>query len=467
MGFLVLFVFTDILAENIFWSDQFYYNAQSPKYANDDLDSGTIIQCLFLRSKLPQADAGLLVPVVVPVIAIVGEYSQALFQLYVPPPGFSTPNGYSTGRVMDRVAGHWIRLTMGLPWPDFDRIVYKAGADYDHQVRTQASRWHILETYQEAYLSQIPLWIFQFAYGTWSTVIVIWSSDVVVSDELKVMSFGQVVATGLLLLPILAFIQILNSVSLEQHRYEAPDEEVMTTEGARPQSMLYPQENPLQDRVVPHTQLRPPKIGMSHSNRISDALQQANSVILTDAIKSAAQDNSHSDAPGPRFSRMRAMSARGIGITCITICVLATAVLVSTSLTGSWDGYYAFIGIYVPWLVLGFALRVRRFMCLTRLMKAECEARKQQDTHPSITTQASAVSSSVPIKVDANAVGPTSTAVSLSPGVADPAAAADAQAQIMAVSRTSRDDEFPPPGRQDTEADIGLVPLRKRRTNGM
>jgi hypothetical protein len=54
------------------------------------------------------------------------------------------------------------------------------------------------------------VWAFQFVYGTSNTIQAVWYSDVQVTDELKILGFGQVVAVGLLVLPLLAFVDIVH-----------------------------------------------------------------------------------------------------------------------------------------------------------------------------------------------------------------------------------------------------------------
>jgi hypothetical protein len=458
--FLVLFVFTYVVTNSVFWGIEFSVTARSPKGTNSGFDSGTIVQCLFLRPKALQVYAGDFAIVMAPMVIVVGKYTSAIFRLYVAPPGFNASKGYSTGRAMDRVAGYLIRYKMGISWPDFDKIIYKAGANYDDDLRTKASRWHIVETYLEAYLSRVPIWIFQFAYGTKSTGDAVWNSEVEVSDELNAMSFGQVVALGLLLLPFLAFVQILNGVSVQQqHEYEVPEEQKPSNEEARPDSILHPQPGQLEDRLasiasaLPNTQLNLEEAGLVHSNRIPATVRDPSTAI--DTVSSTVEDKSHSTSAGPKSQRTRTVTANSIGTTCIVICTILTGLLV----------FVATMRTYVADLtVLGFlgvvsaAFKLKRFIRITRLVGAECEARKQQNMRLSTMTPAPAASSS----------GPASVTVFSSAVVATGSiAASDTQPRNAAVSGMSLDDDFAPPRRQDTEADIGLVPLRRRRTDGV
>jgi hypothetical protein len=95
---------------------------------------------------------------------------------------------------------------------DCYHIVYDACIHYEDRNNGHLSFWYLVESYHGGYLSQVPIWIFQFAYGTSNTVQAVWRNSIPISDELKILGFGQVVAIGLLALPLLAFLQILNGM---------------------------------------------------------------------------------------------------------------------------------------------------------------------------------------------------------------------------------------------------------------
>jgi hypothetical protein len=79
--------------------------------------------------------------------------------------------------------------------------------------KTRISVWYFLEQYHEAYLSELPVWAFQFAYGTTNTIQAVWGVDAWgtdVEDETTTLGFGQVVAIGLLVLPLITLTELIN-----------------------------------------------------------------------------------------------------------------------------------------------------------------------------------------------------------------------------------------------------------------
>jgi hypothetical protein len=76
--------------------------------------------------------------------------------------------------------------------------------------RVKLNATYVLEMYFDSYLFQLPIWLFLFTYGITRTVKGVWFGEISVSKELNILSFGQVVALGLLIAPMLGVAQILN-----------------------------------------------------------------------------------------------------------------------------------------------------------------------------------------------------------------------------------------------------------------
>jgi hypothetical protein len=182
-------------------------------------NSGTIVQCLFLRVGSP-IDAEFrmkLILIVVPILAILwGKHISVIGRLR----GMSavqataTTERHITVTVLDRISLHLWSNISGIPQNDCEEILNASHTYYDAKIRPseekkRISTWYFLEQYHGTYLSEIPVWAFQFVYGTSNTIQAVWYSDVQVTDEFKILGFGQVVAIGLLVLLLLAFVDIV------------------------------------------------------------------------------------------------------------------------------------------------------------------------------------------------------------------------------------------------------------------
>jgi hypothetical protein len=76
--------------------------------------------------------------------------------------------------------------------------------------KARISIWYLLHSFHLTYLSQISGLLLGFTYGTANIVSSIWLEDIKPSKGLRILSFGQIVALGLLLLTFVAAVEILN-----------------------------------------------------------------------------------------------------------------------------------------------------------------------------------------------------------------------------------------------------------------
>jgi hypothetical protein len=180
------------------------------------LSPGTLVPCLFKResesSFLGWRDTFYLLLMIGILFIVVGKHVSAISRVYIAPRTRDASKQYSTGRITDRVLIYWIHVRHGISMSDCYHIVYDARIHYEDRNNGHLSFWYLVESYYGGYLSQVPIWIFQLAYGTSNTVQAVWRNSIPISDELKILGFGQVVAIGLLALPLLAFLQILNGM---------------------------------------------------------------------------------------------------------------------------------------------------------------------------------------------------------------------------------------------------------------
>lgn len=178
-----------------------------------------IIQCV-LRDWVSAEDEGftssettMIGIVVVPVLAILwGKHISALTRVAAPE---AVHHRHVTTTLMDRISVHFWSWTNNLSTAETARLVADAHIYYDNKIgplrgKTSVSTWYFLEQYHEAYLSEIPVWAFQLVYGTTTTVKAVWNPNVDLSKGPSTLGFGQVVAIGLLVLPLLALVETIN-----------------------------------------------------------------------------------------------------------------------------------------------------------------------------------------------------------------------------------------------------------------
>jgi hypothetical protein len=114
-------------------------------------------------------------------------------------------------------------------WPVFPRnsslskterrdVIHIAKARYSAWIRptrignadAKTSIWYFLEAFDRTYLGDISAMFLGLSYGTANIVSAIWEQAITPSNGLRVLSFGQIVALGLLVLTFIAAVQIFN-----------------------------------------------------------------------------------------------------------------------------------------------------------------------------------------------------------------------------------------------------------------
>jgi len=206
----------------VFFSFAFFVDQVNPFQLKTE-----IIQCALLdwgsaNDEILTAATPFIALIVVPVLAILwGKHISALTRVAAPE---ATHHRHVTTTLMDRISVHFWSWTNHLSTAETTRLVTDAHMYYDTKIgpfgkKKRASTWYFLEQYHEAYLSEIPVWAFQLVYGTTTTVRAVWNPDISFSKVPSMLGFGQVVAIGLLVLPLLALVEIING---KLHPYTYP-----------------------------------------------------------------------------------------------------------------------------------------------------------------------------------------------------------------------------------------------------
>ena len=197
--FLVFFTFAFLVDHLPAWQDQ-------------------IVHCLLLdwRSQPGLLQISTLMINVVPVLIILwGKHLSAMARLIAPE---AIHHRHVTTTMVDRMSMYFWSWTNNISISESANIVADARRLYGIAIRpsntkTRISVWYFLEQYHEAYLSELPVWAFQFAYGTTNTIQAVWGVDAWgtdVEDETTTLGFGQVVAIGLLVLPLITLTELIN-----------------------------------------------------------------------------------------------------------------------------------------------------------------------------------------------------------------------------------------------------------------
>jgi hypothetical protein len=150
---------------------------------------------------------------IVPVLIILwGKHISAVIRLAVQD---ASSYRHATTMMTNRISVHFWSWSNNLTILESAKLVADAQLHYDtnnspSNSKTRISIWYFLEQYYEAYLSELPVWAFQFVYGTTKTTEAVWGTSSYVSMGDEAFGFGQVVAIGLLVLPLLALIEFIN-----------------------------------------------------------------------------------------------------------------------------------------------------------------------------------------------------------------------------------------------------------------
>jgi len=164
---------------------------------------------------------------VVPVLTILwAKHISALSRVVAPE---ATHYRHVTTTLMNRVSTHFWSWTNNLSTSESTKLVADAHVYYDTKIgpfskRTRMSIWYLLEQYHESYLSEMPVWAFQLVFGTATTIRAVWNPNVHLLNGSSTLGFGQVVAIGLLVLPILALVEIISGKSYPLCQHDFTDQ---------------------------------------------------------------------------------------------------------------------------------------------------------------------------------------------------------------------------------------------------
>ncbi|RYO62468.1 hypothetical protein AA0116_g4439 [Alternaria tenuissima] len=328
--FLVFFTFAFLVDHLPAWQDQ-------------------IVHCLLLdwRSQPGLLQISTLMINVVPVLIILwGKHLSAMARLIAPE---AIHHRHVTTTMVDRMSMYFWSWTNNISISESANIVADARRLYGIAIRpsntkTRISVWYFLEQYHEAYLSELPVWAFQFAYGTTNTIQAVWGVDAWgtdVEDETTTLGFGQVVAIGLLVLPLITLTELINEQSTSSRLH-------------LPQSHELSQ--PIDD----------PK--KSPPNNTTSELQVR-------TAESAQTDDSNPF--GDPTDQVQSKVTRKVAIISLVFSALAAALMV---VAGSINYQLVLIAILVAWAVSKMTITIKRQVNQARFVWKEIRSRKTQQT---------------------------------------------------------------------------------------
>lgn len=104
-----------------------------------------------------------------------------------------------------------------LPRPGRTNVALYQNAELQHQVVAESRAFahsprvsHGFTQYRSSFLSSLPTIMFSIAFGIAQTIVVTWVDSPKTTDDVRRMGFGQVVAIGLLAIPLLTGAEIYN-----------------------------------------------------------------------------------------------------------------------------------------------------------------------------------------------------------------------------------------------------------------
>lgn len=175
-----------------------------------EFSSGTIVQCLFLNIQPVNADFD--DPTITCVLLLLLlKYFKVLFNHYV-----SRSLSSSSGRYdhQHNVLFSLLYKKYRLPRVECWKLIsdYHGSLIANISKATTCRRIDLLTSsilsYFDAYIAQLPIWLFFLVYGTRGTLSAVWYTNIKVSDDARAVGFGQVVAIALLVIPLLAAAQM-------------------------------------------------------------------------------------------------------------------------------------------------------------------------------------------------------------------------------------------------------------------
>lgn len=169
--------------------------------------------------------------------------------------------------------------------------------------------------------------------------------------------------------------------------------------------------------------------------------------------------------PSASTLEMQSPQSRETAILCWAVCILLTVFLIICTFVMS-----DLVGSSILALVLTFPITIKMSLVidehieLFRYARLDIKERRQaQQSPPQITQTTEPVPTSLSVQTTTTAVIPGPS----SPAPSNPTALISTQTRTVDTSGMAATQSFHLPRRQDTEADIGLVPLRRRRSNGV
>ncbi|KAF2827219.1 hypothetical protein CC86DRAFT_405359 [Ophiobolus disseminans] len=409
-------------------------------------NAGMTVQCLFLggNPRKPYDKNWSNVVIMLSILAlVVGKHSSAMRRLYIAPPTTDLAQQHGSHSKANTMLAYWIHIQHGIPLSESREIVSRSCIKHD-----STSRRNFWTLYLESYLSKLPVWIFQFAYGTKSTIQAVWGADLSVSDDIQNLGFGQIVAIGMLVLPILAFVQIIN----EQKRHD-----LATT--AKPNQSAT--DVVVEQNAHATTTARAPSISEAHIVAQTSASAPGVRASSPTVEKTATIGLTPLKPRSTAFLNVKPGTSTAAGLGCIACCICTTCLLLVLA-TVLYNNLLAYIIMPLALGGMKFLTACARKGSQHSHVNDEIRERKRaQMASPHISPQAS-VRTSIATRPDSSASNPIPSTGTSAPAPVSSPAHASTWGKSATPTAVSRDQNFDPPRRQDTEADIGLVPVRRR-----
>ncbi|KAH6852899.1 hypothetical protein BKA58DRAFT_62471 [Alternaria rosae] len=378
--------------------------------------SSKIVQCTLEEWT---SDPGLmsvirLVTQIIPILTILwGKHISAIARLAAPEVAYQR---HVTATLMDRIFMYLWSRSKPPSEMELASIIADARLDYDTRMKppcdtAKISVWYFLEQYHEAYLSEIPVWAFQFVFGTANTISAVLVADVYPSSDAGMLGFGQVVAIGLLVLPLLALVEIIN----EQTALDSSLS--LSTQGSLHQIDIANTSSPNLTASEPliEPSVRVQGDGVSGSGHIANSLPSK--------------------------------ADRKVATRSLVLCASSTALMIFVG-GADFVQLYMLLGIVPAWALSKLTIALRRQIHQARFVWKEMKSRKTKKT----SLQASPMAHST-----------SGDSTSHNPPRLPSLDMSDNQRENAHITATETSPTFERPRRQDTEASLGLNALFNRQ----
>ncbi|KAH7357548.1 hypothetical protein BKA66DRAFT_574367 [Pyrenochaeta sp. MPI-SDFR-AT-0127] len=460
---------TFTIAFLIFFGFSFYFNTASESFedtiSQKTLNVGNSLQCIFNATRLRKPINFNILDTIIVVGLVIYSHAFLLGDLYLEPAKTYMEPPNDTATVIIYYCIVLTLRTSSLPRSEYSEVVLNSERKYwawlqppsadPHE--THISFWYLVETYFVSYLSDIPSIFLGISYGTGSIIQAIWYGGLEPSNGLSIMGFGQIVAIGLLALMLLAASEILNeeevqhsSSVLQGEEEEEEEEDNAWTEQA--QWSKEPEQMAKEQKRASNKQNQAPEhdinaFSLSMFDRLLDSLARLGmhkSRAELEKVKAGNFEDYDDDA----------QTARSIAVSSFVLFIIHA--LLSLFCGVGWifpqtNDHVSHIAL--AYLVARFLLFLKRILVLIYFIRDEIRrrARKQKHSLQSSSAQRDSIVDASATALDQSGNPPSSSVGSLG-----------LQQRPTTVEGLTH---FDPPRRQDTEADIGLVPLARRRTN--